>query len=197
MIQGRMAAMTDAFVAGRTEHAPLTQAAFADFYARTAGPLGGYLRRLTGDAALAEDLTQEAYLRFLSLVRVPPTEDHRRNYLFRIATNLARDGFRRAQRDHGYRESLALPSPARDWAARGQGPGAGDLDDVLARLTPRDRELLLLAYVEGLTHREISAITGLMRPSIKPLLFRARRRFAAALREAGVAGDPAAAESAS
>jgi RNA polymerase sigma-70 factor (ECF subfamily) len=189
-------AMADAFVAGRVDQAPLTQAAFADFYARTAGPLGGYVRRLTGHRALAEDLVHEAYVRFLSLVRVPATDDHRRNYLFRIATNLARDHFRRAQRDHGYRESLPAPAPARDWSARRHLPDRGELDDVLAGLSTRDRELLLLAYVEGLTHREISAITGLMRASVKPLLFRARRRFAAALREAGL-GDAEGAEPAS
>ena len=83
--------LADAFVAGRIQQAPLNEAAFADFYARTAGPLGGYLRRLTGNTAVAEDLVQEAYLRFLSLTRVPDTDDYRRNYLFRIGTNLARD----------------------------------------------------------------------------------------------------------
>jgi RNA polymerase sigma-70 factor (ECF subfamily) len=176
----------DAFVAGRIERPPLTEAAFADFYARTAGPLGGYLRRLTGNAGLAEDLAQEAYLRFLTLVRVPDTDEHRRNYLFRIGTNLARDQFRRQQRDHGYRAALRLDAPAAgpaDPASIGQG---GELQPILARLSTRDRELLLLAYVEGMTHQEIAAITGLMRASIKPLLFRARRRFAAALREAGI-----------
>ena len=184
----------DAFVAGRIERSPLTEAAFADFYARTAGPLGGYLRRLTGDAALSEDLVQEAYLRFLTLVRVPETDEHRRNYLFRIGTNLARDHFRQGQRDHRYR--IALPAAARAAAAvdvadlqRG-----GDLQPILARLTTRDRELLLLAYVEGMTHKEISAITGLMRASIKPLLFRARRRFAGALRDAGITGSSLSAE---
>ena len=63
---------------------------------------------------------------------------------------------------------------------------AGALDPILARLSPRDRELLLLAYVEGFTHKEIAGITGLMRASVKPLLFRARQRFAAALRVAGI-----------
>jgi RNA polymerase sigma-70 factor (ECF subfamily) len=57
----------------------------------------------------------------------------------------------------------------------------------LSDVTPRDRELLLLAYVEGLTHREIAGVTGLMHASIRPLLFRARRRFARVLREAGLA----------
>jgi RNA polymerase sigma-70 factor, ECF subfamily len=177
------AGVADAFVAGRAALAPLTEAAFSDFYARTSGTLTGYLRRLTGSAAVGEDLAQEAYLRFLCVVRLPDTDEHRKNYLFRIATNLARDHFRAERRDRGYAESARRTTPA---AVEPDDGCAGMLDPVLARLSSRDRELLLLAYVEGMTHQEISGVTGLMRASVKPLLFRARRRFASALRHAGV-----------
>jgi RNA polymerase sigma-70 factor (ECF subfamily) len=56
-----------------------------------------------------------------------------------------------------------------------------DMWAALERLSARDRELLLLAYVEGFSHAEIAAITGLMRASLKPLLYRARKRLARAL----------------
>jgi len=174
----------DAVVARETSRLPMTEQAFLDFYARTAAPLTRYLRRLTGSATVAEDLLQETYLRLLSQVRVPADEDHRRNYVFKIATNLARDHFRHERRcatvDGGpsTRVSDQAVRP-HDYAA------AVDVWDLLGQVTSRDRELLLLAYVEGLSHREISQVTGLMRASIKPLLFRARKRFAAALAAAG------------
>jgi RNA polymerase sigma-70 factor (ECF subfamily) len=79
-------------------------------------------------------------------------------------------------------DRAAEPAPAGD---------ASDVWSALDRVTPRDRELLLLAYVEGLTHKEISQVTGLMRASIKPLLFRARKRFAGALHASGLAPDTA------
>jgi RNA polymerase sigma-70 factor (ECF subfamily) len=161
----------------------MTEPAFLEFYARTAGRLNGYLRRLTGDAALAEDLLQDAYLRFLTRARVIEDDEHQKNYLFRIATNLARDHFRREQR------RPAAVEPAVAWPA----DDCGEVWSLLARLSSRDRELLLLAYVEGMTHKEISQVTGLMRASIKPLLFRARRRFAVVLGAAGLA--PSLAES--
>lgn len=181
------AAFADQFVDERTQRAPLNEAAFSDFYARTAGPLCGYLRRLTGSATVAEELTQEAYLRFLGIVRVPEGDDHRRNYLFRIGTNLARDHFRQVQRDRRYLAEAGLEADpvARDAAPDCVADGR-DVRRILSSLSTRDRELLLLAYVEGLSHQEISQITGLMRASIKPLLFRARRRFAAALRDLGI-----------
>jgi RNA polymerase sigma-70 factor (ECF subfamily) len=157
----------------------LTESEFLTLYARTAGPLLGYLRRLTGDAALAEDLVQDAYIRFLSIGRPPGQDDHQKNYLYRIATNLARDHFRAQKR----REPLVdatMPAvqPAVD---------PSDVWVLLDRVSARDRELLLLAYVEGLTHREIAQVTGLMRASIRPLLFRARQRFAQVLSQAGLA----------
>ena len=155
----------------------MTEPAFLEFYARTAGRLNGYLRKLTGDASLAEDLLQEAYLRFLTRSRVLDDDEHQKNYLFRIATNLARDHFRREQR-RPVASDAGVTLPADD---------CGEVWTLMSQLSPRDRELLLLAYVEGMTHKEISQVTGLMRASLKPLLFRARRRFAAVLTSAGLA----------
>ena len=166
----------DAVAAAREGRLPMNEPAFVALYARTAGPLKGYLRRLTGNAAVAEDLLQDAFVRFLAAGRIPDGDEHRKNYLFRIATNLARDHFRREQR--------VGPPPA-----AGSSPAieaTGDVWQLLSRVSPRDRELLVLAYVEGMTHQEISRVTGLVRASVKPLLFRARRRFAAALNAAGL-----------
>lgn len=187
-MSGSIASVVDTFVASRASRLPLDEAGFTDFYARTSAPLLRYLRRLTGRPLLAEDLLQEAYLRLLSQARIPDEDAHRKNYLFKIATNLARDHFRRAK----HAERSLDPDPAAEPVDRSTiaGRGAHEASDIwsaLDRVTPRDRELLLLAYVEGLTHQEISQVTGLMRASLKPLLFRARRRFAAVLAEAGLA----------
>lgn len=169
----------DTFARGPGSQVSLDQAAFLALYARTSAPLIGYLRRLTGDAAVAEDLLQDSFVRLLSQASLPTGDDHLRHYLFRIATNLARDHFRRA----GRQQSLdGVPDPAVAPSAL----AGSDVWAELSRVSPRDRELLLLAYVEGLTHREIASVTGLMRGSIRPLLFRARRRFAARLRAAGL-----------
>jgi len=170
--------LVDAFVTERISRLPMTEPAFLEFYARTAGRLNGYLRKLTGNVAVAEDLLQEAYLRFLTRSRVLDDDEHQKNYLFRIATNLARDHFRLEQRHQILEADTGVTYFRSDnW----------DVWAVLARLSSRDRELLLLAYVEGMTHREIGQVTGLMRASVKPLLFRARRRFASALTSAGLA----------
>src|SRR5262247_4048462 len=68
---------------------------FRAFYDRTARSVWAYLARITGDRTLADDLLQESYYRFLRAERAFTSESHRRNYLFRIATNLAHDRHRR------------------------------------------------------------------------------------------------------
>src|SRR3954468_18834475 len=70
---------------------------FRAFYDRTARQVWAYLARITGDRSLADDLLQESYYRFLRAERAFDNETHRRNYLFRIATNLAHDRHRRAK----------------------------------------------------------------------------------------------------
>src|ERR1700730_11209796 len=68
---------------------------FRAFYDRTARSVWAYLSRIPGDRALADDLLQESYYRFLRAERGFTSDAHRRNYLFRIATNLAHDRHRR------------------------------------------------------------------------------------------------------
>src|SRR5262249_56575132 len=73
--------------------------AFRLFYDRTARSVWAYLARLTGDPRLADDLLQETYYRFLRARATHDDDAHRKNYLFRIATNLAHDARRRPRLD--------------------------------------------------------------------------------------------------
>lgn len=162
---------------------------FAGFYERSARSLWAYLARVSGDPALADDLMQESFVRFLTADHPPDGEVASRRYLFRIATNLLRDHWRRP-RAHSLDE---LPE---ELFASASGCGASDsqiiLGPALALLRPRDRQLLWLAYAEGYSHREIAEVTGLASAGIRLLLFRARRKVAGLLREGRAsAGGPA------
>ena len=75
----------------------MSEEAFRAFYELTSRPVWLYLARITGDRRLADDLLQETYYRFLRATTTFESEDHRRNYLFRIATNLAHDNRRRSR----------------------------------------------------------------------------------------------------
>jgi RNA polymerase sigma-70 factor (ECF subfamily) len=147
---------------------------FRAFYDRTARSVWAYLSRLTGDAHLADDLLQETYYRFLRVDRPFSSEAHRRHYLFRIATNLVRDG----QRRHRVQFVPVPDEQAAEGDAAERGALRADLKRAMERLTSRERELLWLAYAQGSSHEEIAQTLGLKTGSIKLLLFRARRRLA-------------------
>jgi RNA polymerase sigma-70 factor (ECF subfamily) len=164
----------------------MDEEAFRAFYDRTARQVWAYLSRLSGSPQTADDLLQEAYYRFLRADRVFDSDDHRRNYLFRIATNLVHDGFRRQRitfveaPDENAANALRTSGDEGDRAAE-----RADLSRALARLKPRERSLLLLAYAQGSSHVEIAETLGVKTSSVKALLFRARRRLAGLMKGEG------------
>lgn len=166
---------------------PMDSDAFAGFYERSARGLWAYLARVLGDPALADDLMQESFVRFLSAARAPQMEDGEvagRRYLFRIATNLLRDHWRRP------RATSLEEVPEEFFAAHSntdQSDSVTALVPALARMRPRERQLLWLAHAEGYSHKEIAEVTGLASASIRLLLFRARHKIARLLRDAETA----------
>jgi RNA polymerase sigma-70 factor (ECF subfamily) len=161
------------------------EAAFVTFYRGTHTALAAYLQQSTRNSAVTDDLVQESYLRLLGAGR-DVADASTRSYLFRIATNLLRDRFRRRDLEFPVeQDDGVLPdrsgSPPQEKAAIQR-----DVRQLLATLSTRDRELLWLAHVERMSHREVAAVVGLREASIRPMLFRARQRLAAALREAEV-----------
>ena len=167
---------------------PMDEETFRAFYDRTARQVWAYLAKITGDGQLADDLLQEAYYRFYRARTVYEDESHRRNSLFRIATNLARDSGRRRRRgrdvalpdDDADPNDLPVDTNMADRAAQ-----RTDVRRALARLKPSQRQMLWLAYAQGSSHEEIAQVLGVTRASVKALLFRARRKMAELLRGGG------------
>ena len=160
---------------------------FAAFYQRSSRPLWAYLVRVSGDRALADDLMQEAYLRFLCAARIQDGEVSCRRYLFQIATNLMRDHWRKPKQsaieDLPEDTFSALPV---DISAKIDSRAL--LGPAMARLRPRERQILWLAHAEDYSHNEIAEITGLNRMSIRLMLFRARHKLAGILRRQELRG---------
>jgi RNA polymerase sigma-70 factor (ECF subfamily) len=161
----------------------MTEQEFRHFYAETARPLKAYLTRITGQADLADDLLQEAYYRMLRAELPALDAQQLKNYLYKVATNLTRDHFRRPSRQETPAEEMQIA----DQRAVGS-TAALDIQRVLTSIKPQEREMVWLAYVEGASHREISAITGVKESSVRPLLYRIRQKLAALLRDSGLDG---------
>jgi RNA polymerase sigma-70 factor, ECF subfamily len=167
----------------------MDEEAFRSFYELTARPVWLYLARMTGDRRLADDLLQETYYRFLRTNTAFESEDHRRNYLFRIATNLAHDQRRKPR-------MTAVPVDDAEGTLRAESETADqvarrlDVTRAMSQLKPRERSLLWLAYAQGQSHEEIAETLGVKRASLKMLLYRARRRLITVLGTTAAGGRP-------
>jgi RNA polymerase sigma factor (sigma-70 family) len=142
-----------------------------------------YLARYTGDPDLAEDLTQETFVRLAD--RPPADRSEPRRWLFTVATNLARDAHRVERR----REELArgagdrLPAgdpPPDPLAAVERAEIRHRVRTALAALGERDRTILLMRE-EGFSHREIAEAVGTTTKSVGTLIARALDKVAGAL----------------
>lgn len=146
----------------------MDEQAFSALYAATARPLWRYIARVSGRQEIADELLQECYFRLLRSQRSDLALSDARPYLFRIATNLLHDLRRKGQ-------EVQLEDDADEPAMESKPENSLDTGRMLRRLKPRARQLLWLAYMEGMTHREIANITGLNVMSVRILLLRARR----------------------
>lgn len=158
----------------------MDEAAFRDVYERTAPRLRAYLYVALGDFALADDLLQEAFYRLLRAELRDAHVNQVRSYLYKTARTLIVDHRRGAARERTWqaRWSVAVAEcPRHDLTL--------DMERLFAELPPKQQTLLWLAYVEGVSHREIAASLGMRDGSVRVLLYRARKRLAGILQDHG------------
>jgi RNA polymerase sigma-70 factor (ECF subfamily) len=145
-----------------------------------------YVFRLVGDDSLAEDLTQDTYLRaFRGLPRLPAGANHRA-WLFRIATNAATDELRRRGRRPTVRlaEALAarLPSSARTEDER---LGRVVLQGALLEVEAHHRVVLMLFEFAGFSAPEVGEVLGISPETARKRRQRARKALAEHLQGPG------------
>lgn len=134
---------------------------------------------LTGDVHDAEDLAQEAMLRALRGFVHFRREASFRTWLFSIILAVRRDGLRRRRRWLARRDRVARPDAVAD-----AGLAHVDAADTRRRilecirdLPDRQREVLALHVVEGLSYEQIAERLGISYNDVKVNLFHARRRL--------------------
>ena len=157
------------------------RAAFAALVVRFQQPLGSYLWRLTRDPDLALDLTQETFLHAYRSIGGTRPGLLVRQWLYRIATNLAYDEFRRQRRRGHVQAGVVAPSAVQDETSAVEERELVQL--ALERLRPSDRAVLLLCAVEDLTYAEVAVILGGSPEAVRKQFTRAKERFRVAYAE--------------
>jgi RNA polymerase sigma-70 factor (ECF subfamily) len=156
------------------------QEAFGDLYRAHAGRVYALCLRLEADAARAEELTQDVFVRAWERLASYRGESAFGTWLYRLAVNVVlgdrRSAWRRSKRvmvtgDPGALEGATEAPQGRNL----------DLEQAIAALPPGARTVFVLHDVEGYTHDEIASLSGIAEGTSKAQLFRARRLLREAL----------------
>jgi RNA polymerase sigma-70 factor, ECF subfamily len=139
-------------------------------------PLVGYLSQIINDGEKARDLAQETFIRIFRHAQGYRTTTRFATWLYHIARNIARDELRARKRRPEVTSDEAAKSESIDSTLR-QTEVRETVATILGRLSSRDRNLLVMRDLKGLSYEEISAQTGIALGTVKSGLSRARARF--------------------
>lgn len=162
------------------------QAALHQLYRQEGARLLGVVMRIVKDRGMAEDIVHDACLNIWQRAdSFDPERGSARTWIFSIARHLALNAIRQREReirvdindpgeladDDTYQQSLSTTAEAFDWQTGQQ------MDECLQQLETERRNCVLHAYVDGLSHAEISAHTGAPLGTVKAWIKRSLLRL--------------------
>ena len=173
-----------------------SESAYRGLVERYQRPIYSLLLRMVRDAALAEDLAQEV---FVKAIRALHTFDRRRqlsSWLFKIAHNTAIDHLRRNEpptvplespdpERPGPLDLIASSTQETPESRASRRDLAAAIVGAVEALRPEYREVVVLRFEQGLAYEEIAEVTGLPLGTVKTHIFRARKLLVRQLESEG------------
>ncbi len=161
--------------------------AFALIVRAYEAPIFNYVLRMVGDRTLAEDLTQDVFLRVFRGLRGYSRRARFTTWLFQVAKNRVIDEMRAAERRP---RTLVAIEDAPQFevvdAPIEQNEAIEILLSEVDKLSPDLKEALLLRDIAGLSYNEISDTLDVTLATVKWRIFKAREEVQQALEEQGV-----------
>ncbi|HEU4953365.1 MAG TPA: sigma-70 family RNA polymerase sigma factor [Gemmatimonadales bacterium] len=172
------------------------EAAYRELIRRYERPVFALLFRMVRDRELAEDLSQETFIKALNAIDSYRPEFKFSSWIFKIANNAAIDHLRRRELDtlsldgspHAETPE-AMQATALQIGARQESPLdtveakelGSEIEAAIGRLRPEYRSCILLRHVEGRAYEEIAEILDLPLGTVKTYIHRARNELRVAL----------------
>ena len=172
------------------------EAAYRELIRRYERPVFALLFRMVRDRELAEDLSQETFIKALNAIESYRPEFKFSSWIFKIANNAAIDHLRRRELDtlsldgspHAETPE-AMQATALEIGARQESPLdtveakelGSEIEAAIGRLRPEYRSCILLRHVEGRAYEEIAEILDLPLGTVKTYIHRARNELRVAL----------------
>lgn len=152
-------------------------AAFGELVRRHQSHVRNFLRKLSGDYTLADDLAQDCFMHAWDKL---PTYSGRGSFigwLLKVAYTTFLQSKRKSRR---YAEILESAGHVADLESASQSPPdeeVTDLDKFLAVLTEEERAIMVMSYACGLSHREIGDATDMPVGTVKSVIFRGKEKI--------------------
>ena len=168
------------------------EAAYRELVRRYERPVFSLVFRMVRNRELAEDLSQETFIKVLNALESYRPEFKFSSWVFKIANNAAIDHLRRRELDtlslegspHAETpqmvEATALQIGERGETALGEVENrelGGEIERAIAKLRPEYRTCILLRHVEGRAYEEIAEILNLPLGTVKTYIHRARNEL--------------------
>lgn len=144
------------------------------------GAVRAFLRRISRDAALADDLAQESFVKAHGALHQLSTPEKARSWLLGIAYRTHVDHARREARRRGLREAQPDPAPA-SLTTNGPSGQALDVERAMASLPVDCRAIVMLCLLHGMSHSEAAEATGLPLGTVKSHISRGKAKLRACL----------------
>lgn len=149
------------------------QAVFKKLFWTYARPLRNFLYYKCGDAAMAEDLVQEAYLRMWKVCQ-KVSYDKAKAFLFRVANNLFLDEIKHRQVVAKYQINVAEPvQNFTPQEALEENEFRERLEQAIAQLPAKSREVFLLNRLEGMKYKEIALLLNISVKAVEKRMHKA------------------------
>jgi RNA polymerase sigma-70 factor (ECF subfamily) len=148
--------------------------ALADIYERYSPDIFRYASRLLDDAALAEDCVADTFHRFLIAVRNGTSIENQRAYLYRTAHNWITDHYRRRPPPNiSFEDDIHTGPEENPSHMVAQEMDRQRMRAALLKLSPEQRQVIELRYMESLSHFEVAAVLGKSAEATRALQYRA------------------------
>ena len=152
-------------------------AAFGELIRRHQSHVRNFLRKLSGDYTLADDLAQECFLHAWDKLQTFSGRGSFIGWILKIAYTTFLQSKRKSKR---YAEVLESAGHVADLESRSHVSPTDevtDLDKFLAVLSEEERAIMVMSYACGLSHREIGDATDMPVGTVKSIIFRGKEKI--------------------
>ncbi len=152
-------------------------AAFGELVRRHQSHVRNFLRKLSGDFTLADDLAQDCFMHAWEKLHTYSGRGSFIGWLLKVAYTTFLQSKRKSKRYAEILEAAGTQADVTEQTHVRQSEEVGDLERFLAVLTEEERAVIVMSYACGLSHREISEATSMPVGTVKSVIFRGKEKI--------------------